>query len=63
VKRGARAGALPRRNHEHDAERRLAQEALEAGLVGVLEPDVRERALGDGQHVRRPLEEAADFAG
>lgn len=61
--RGEAGGdALPGRNDEHDTLRDTLNIPLEAGLVGVGERDVRERALGDRQHVVGAVEEAADFA-
>ncbi len=50
---------LPWRNYEHDTERRALYEATEARLVGILECDVREGFLRDGQQVLCPFKSSS----
>ena len=57
---GGEVGIVPGRDHEHDAERLAADEAAEARLR--LRLEIGERPRRGGDHVARPLLEAAHLA-
>jgi hypothetical protein len=54
--------ALPRRDDQHDAEWLATDEAPEAGRVAIGKRYIRERGLGDREHVLGSGKQPSDLA-
>lgn len=54
---------LPGSDHEDDTQWLTPDVPSESGQIGVLERDVREAGLGDGEHIFRTRQEPSDLTG